>query len=113
MAETFSVTPQNIWNHKVEYRTEITKFESGKEQRKNLGALPRKWTLSFLGKWAAVEPVDTFFNARKGSFEAFNWTPPGASAAVLVRFENKSLDIERYYITGFASCRVTLVEVFP
>jgi len=87
MAETFSVTPQYIWESSYRYNVIRTEFESGKEQRKYIGTLPRQWVLSFKGSSATIATVVDFYNARKGSFEVFNWIPPGESTAISVRFK--------------------------
>ena len=111
MAETFSTVPQYVWEITNDYNVLVTTFESGKEQRKYLGVNPRQWKLSFVGNWTTVSVVQSFFVARKGGFEAFNWTPPGEETAISVRFAENSLSIQRHGLTGFSECQVTLMEV--
>ena len=111
MAETFSVTPQYIWEVEHSHNVLKTTFESGKTQRRYKGAKPREWNLTFKGAWSTVEAVVTFYNARKGSYEAFNWTPPGESTAISVTFKENSLSITRHGLTYFGECSVIIEEV--
>lgn len=111
MAETFNVIPQYIWEVGYSHNVLKTTFESGKTQRRYKGAKPREWNLTFKGAWATVGDVVTFYNARKGSYEAFIWTPPGDSTAILVTFKENSLSMTRYGLTSFGECSVILEEV--
>ena len=111
MAETFSVTPQYIWEVGYSHNVLKTTFESGKTQRRYKGAKPREWNLTFKGAWSTVEAVVTFYNARKGSYEAFNWTPPGESTAISVTFKESSLNMTRHGLTSFGECSVIIEEV--
>ena len=111
MAETFSVTPQYIWEPSYRYNVIRTEFESGKEQRKYIGVLPRQWGLSFKGSSATIATVVDFYKARKGSFEVFAWIPPGESTAISARFEEDSLRVTRYGLTSWGECSVTISEV--
>lgn len=111
MAETFSSTAQYIWETTHNYNVIRTEFESGKEQRKYLGTLPRKWNLTFKGNWTNISSVIDFYRARKGSYEAFSWTPPGEASAISARFEDNSLSVTRYGLTSFGECSLTITEV--
>lgn len=111
--ETFNITPQYVWESTSAFRVLKTEFENGTEQRKYLGTQPRQWGLSFKGEWSShVSQVVSFYEARKGSFEAFYWTPPGEATAVTVRFNDDSLTAMRYGMTRLGECSVTLTEVF-
>ena len=111
MAETFNVTPQYVWEPSYHYNNIRTEFESGKEQRKFIGVLPRQWALTFKGRWATISGVVDFYKARKGSFEAFSWTPPGESTAISARFEEDSLSVTRYGLTSWGECSLVIREV--
>lgn len=111
MAETFSVTPQYIWEPSYRYNVIRTEFESGKEQRKYIGVLPRQWGLTFKGSSTTIATVVDFYKARKGSFEVFNWIPPGEASAISARFEEDSLRVTRYGLTSWGECSVTISEV--
>lgn len=111
MAETFNVTPQYIWEPSYHYNVIRTEFESGKEQRKYIGVLPRQWGLTFKGSSATIATVVDFFKARKGGFEAFTWTPPNEDSAINARFEEDSLRVTRYGLTSWGECSLVIREV--
>ena len=111
MAETFSVTPQYIWEAGYSHNVLKTTFESGKTQRRYKGAKPREWNLTFKGAWETVGEVVTFYNARKGSYESFIWTPPGETTAITAVFKDHSLSVTRYGLTSFGECSLTIEEV--
>lgn len=111
MAETFSATPQYIWEVSSSHNVLISTFESGKEQRRYKGAKPKEWRLNYRGSWSDISTVLTFYDARKGSYEAFNWTPPSETTAISVRFKDNSLSISRQGESTFAECEVSLLEV--
>ncbi len=111
MAETFSVVPQYIWDLSYSHNVLKTTFESGKTQRRYKGSKPREWKLTFKGAWSTVDDVVTFYNARKGSYEAFIWTPPDETTAITAVFKDNSLSVTRYGLTSFGECSVILEEV--
>ena len=111
MAETFNVIPQYVWEPSYHYNNIRTEFESGKEQRKFIGVLPRQWALTFKGSSEKITTVVDFYKARKGSFEAFNWTPPGENTVISARFEEDSLSVTRYGLTSWGECSLVIREV--
>lgn len=106
---TFTATPLYSYQRGINHNVLVTEFESGKEQRKYLGVRARTWTVGFRDTPATIKAIEDFYNARKGSFEAFTWTPPGGSA-LSVRFEEGSLSVS-YYGSQYAECEVTLREI--
>ena len=110
MAETFSATPLYIYQSGINHNVLVTEFESGKEQRKYLGVKARTWTVGFRDTPTNIKAITDFYDARKGNYEAFNWTPPGAAAAISVRFEENSLSVT-HYGDHYAECEVTIREV--
>ena len=111
MAETFSVTP-HIWEVSVLIMCLSSTFETGKEATEDTkGAKPKEWRLNYRGSWSDISTVLTFYDARKGSYEAFNWTPPSETTAISVRFKDNSLSISRQGESTFAECEVSLLEV--
>ncbi|MBI5872995.1 MAG: DUF2460 domain-containing protein [Candidatus Omnitrophica bacterium] len=82
---TFSTTP--------EFKTLITKFENGIEQRRP------KWTGQLKSFKLVYEnrptldlsTIQTLFTNKLGSYSAFTWTNPETSATHTVRFKNDSL----------------------
>lgn len=111
MAETFSFVPQYSWEMTREYNVLVSNFESGLEQRRYKGAKPKSWKLQFIGTWAFISSISDFFDARKGSYEAFSWTPLNTSTAITVRFRESSLTISRKGLSNYAECEVVLQEV--
>ena len=111
MAETFSMIPQYTWQMSSQHKVLVSTFESGKEQRRYKGRRPKQWKLKFAGTWATISPLVDFHTARKGSFGAFNWTPPGETTAISVRFKDDEISVERQDSGTFAECEVTFQEV--
>jgi len=107
---TFTATPLYAYQRGINHNVLITEFESGKEQRKYLGVRARTWTVGFRDVPATIAAIEAFYNARKGSYEAFAWTPPGTSTAISVRFEEGSLTVS-YSGTHYAECEVTMREI--
>lgn len=52
-----------------------------------------------------------FFIARKGAFEAFNWTDPEDSTVYLVRFEKDMLNLELFIYNLYKIKAVDLIQV--
>lgn len=110
MTTTFNFNPLIAWQKTNNHNVLITTFESGLEQRRYKGARPTLWVLEFRDTTTVIESIVAFFNARKGPYEAFSWTPPGASTPILVRFEEASLNVTNYG-SYYSECELTLREV--
>lgn len=108
---TFTWNPLFSWQHQTGRRVTITEFESGKEQRSDRGARPREWTLQFRDRWPVISQIVAFYEARKGPFETFQWTPPGTGGVVNVRFKDEALEVKRQGLDTVAEIQVTLREV--
>lgn len=108
---TFSVVPQSVWEVATEHNVLVTTFESGREQRRYKGAKPKQWRLSFAGSWDTISAIIDFYDARKGSYEAFSWIPPSETASISARFKENSLSVERKGLTEWATCEVSIIEV--
>lgn len=107
---TFSYVPLYTWESQASHRVLVSTLEGGKEQRKYKGPQPREWTLSFRAAAATIQDIVAFFNARDGAYEAFDWTPPGASTAVSVRFKEESLSAS-WHGSSIGELQVTFREV--
>jgi phage-related protein len=108
--ETFGWVPLISWESKPEYSVNITTFDSGKEQRSFKGTRPTVWTVEFCGSKALITAIENFYKARKGSFEAFTWTPPFASSSITARFTKNDQSFS--YEGGlYASCKLEIQEV--
>lgn len=82
----------------IVFNTLISKFESGKEQRRSKGLPRRTFRLYFekenISKTEVTEIWD-FFVARKGQFETFEWDylrDDGVTETVKVRFNTDALE---------------------
>jgi phage-related protein len=107
----FTWTPLYSWQSGTGRRVLITEFESGAEQRRDKGKKPREWELSFCGVWSVIEEIVVFFDARRGPLEAFQWSVPGTSETVNVRFKDEDLTAKREGLNR-GSLTLTLREVF-
>jgi hypothetical protein len=76
-----------------EWDTGVTSSRNGTERRASRRASAvRSWDLVFRNLNATdFAGFQTFFNARKGRYEAFNWTCLADSTQYLVRFDSDSL----------------------
>lgn len=108
---TFTWVPDFTWQFSCSRRVNITTFESGKEQRSDLGAVPREWLLSFTDAESVISEIEAFWEARRGPVESFLWTPPKAAAAIEVRFKDDSFKSSRSGLK-YGSLELTLREVF-
>ena len=108
--ETFNYPPYYVFEYTTDHNVLISTFESGREQRRYKGVRPRKWKLTFRQTPSRINRIVEFFNERKGSYEAFEWTPPGASSPIRVRFEANSLRTS-YQGKMFAECELVIQEV--
>jgi len=122
------MTATFIYQHKKAYKvsstwkTIVDDIVSGGEQRRNIWSTSKKkWVLEFDKDSTDVDAILTFFDARKGRFEAFYWewqaTHPdtgknigGDGNTYLVRFEDDELNMKHLSI-GYKHFQITLVEV--
>lgn len=106
----------SIWN------TVVDEVYSGGEQRRNLWTNSRKkWVLEFDKNSTDTNALMTFFNARKGRYEDFNWTwqsthpitgenMGGDGNTYTVRFDHDELSLE-HLVLGYSKFQITLIEV--
>ncbi|NQU99148.1 MAG: DUF2460 domain-containing protein [Parcubacteria group bacterium] len=94
---TFTWTPQKVFTYGSNFKTLVSKFDSGKEQRR------KKWTAKKRGfhlEMPTTNLTDTaailaFFEAREGQYDPFTWTNPLTSVLYTntIRFDADSLVI--------------------
>ncbi len=89
---SFNYQPDFVFEEALEYKTLVSEFESGIEQRRRKWSGPlRRWTLRFRNRVRAdMEEVRDFFKNRYGAFEAFAWINPNDEAEYTVRFAEDS-----------------------
>lgn len=94
----------------IETNVLISDFEVGPERRRAKGPPRRKWALRFRKDQVDADAIWSFYVARKGAFEAFEWENPLDEQTYTVRFERDDLSRtvlwRAVYETG-----LTLVEV--
>jgi len=94
--ETFTWIPQKTFEYGSEYKTNISTFGGGKEQRRKKYSSGRGiFHLSFpTCPNADAEAILSFFDARYGAYESFYWVHPLTSVTYTVRFVSDSLKIK-------------------
>ena len=101
----FNFKPDFVIEETVEYKTLISEFESGVEQRRRKWENPiRKWTLRFRTRTLSeMNAVKDFFISRYGAFGSFTWTNPNDSVEYSVRFVDDSFkfDMKSYQLYDF------------
>ena len=93
----FTYLPDFLIDEALEYKTIVSEFENGAEQRRRKWANPqRKWTLRFNNRThTEMTEVSDFFKSKFGAFMAFTWTNPNDSVEYTVRFVEDSFQFSR------------------
>lgn len=94
----------------TEYRTLITEFENGPEQRRNKQPKRRIFQLPFNQFEEDAQDIRSFFEDRQGRLKSFYWQHPDTGEVIKVRFGNDTLSRKR--LKGIAqSFTITLREI--
>lgn len=112
--EKFTWEAYNVYTEKIDFKTLVSKYESGAEQRRAKWAYPlRSFVLQFeMSDWETeAEEILNFFIARKGSFEAFQWDNPNDGATYTVRFLEDFLNLARFAYKLYSLGEIRFVEV--
>ncbi len=107
---SWSVSPSEIREEEVSFKTTNVTFRSGLEVRYGLQSLPRRKFLCFFN--VADEPtIKAHFVSQKGSLLSFDFIHPETNEVIRVRYENDSLP--RKKLTGeMYEIEVSILEVF-
>lgn len=101
----FNYNPDFVVDETVQYKTLISEFENGVEQRRRKWANPlRKWTLRFQQRTKTeMENIRDFFMGKYGALTSFTWTNPNDSVEYTVRFVEDSFkfSLKAYQIYDF------------
>ena len=101
----FNYNPDFTVDEAVQYKTLISEFENGVEQRRRKWANPlRKWTLRFQHRTLTeMNNIRDFFISKYGARTAFTWTNPNDSVEYTVRFVEDSFKfvLKAYQIYDF------------
>jgi uncharacterized protein (TIGR02217 family) len=108
----FDFKPDVTIDEAVQYKTLISEFENGAEQRRSKWKNPlRKWSLRYKTRTLSeMNSVRDFFMGKKGAFSAFTWTNPNDSVEYMVRFVEDSFrfSLKAYQLYDF---ELDLIEV--
>lgn len=88
----FNFKPDFVIDETVQYKTLISEFETGVEQRRRKWENPiRKWSLRFKTRTLSeMNDVKNFFISKYGAYSGFTWTNPNDSVEYTVRFLDDS-----------------------
>lgn len=89
--EVFTWQPTEVIEEEIRFKTLITQFESGKEQRRSKGTPRRVWTMKFSRLKDEGDAIWAFYVARRGAYETFLWTNPIDGVQYTVRFLEDNL----------------------
>lgn len=104
------VEPEKVRDWGVGFRTLITPYDNGAEQRRSKGIQRRIWKLEFRLEETEAQLLFAFFIAREGRYEAFCWTDPRTSTKYPVRFDQDELMVKDHYEALFVF-EVTFIQV--
>lgn len=99
------------------YQTDVITSGSGKEVRASWWSTPRyEYDLSFEilredTTYTEVSTLLAFIAARKGAYEAFNYTDPFDGATVVCRFKQDAFDFARIVINKWEFKTLTLISL--
>lgn len=101
----FNYNPDYVLDEVVEYKTLVSEFENGAQQRRRKWSNPlRKWTLRFRNRTLSeMNNIRDFFMNKYGSFDSFTWTNPNDSVEYTVRFAEDSFkfSLKDYQVYDF------------
>ncbi len=93
----FSWLPDFLIDEAVEYKTLVSEFENGAEQRRRKWQNPlSKWTRRFNNRTLSeMQAVRNFFKSKFGALMSFTWTNPNDAVEYTVRFVEDSFQFSR------------------
>ena len=111
-ADGLTLAPDYVFEEEIEYKTLVSQFENGAEQRRQVWAAPRRRFKLVYKNRTTTEfgTMKTLFDTSAGSYGTFLWTNPNDSTQRTVRFEGDKLapKLKAYGVMDF---EVTLLEV--
>ena len=95
-----SATPDSVLEETPKFKTLISEYENGVEQRRAKWSTPiREFNLTFRNRNASEYGTAlAFFTGKTGALTSFTWTNPNNSTEYTVRFKDDSLKFTR---TGY------------
>lgn len=112
MAWDANWSPQFVFTYGPEFKTLVTDFESGKEQRRQKWSTDRKrFHLVYNAIPASTaSSILTEFESNKGAYSTFTWTNPADTTQYTVRFVEDSLQLQ-YVTTTVVRLEFDFIEV--
>lgn len=108
----FSLAPDFTFETTKEFKTLISQFENGVEQRRAKWATGlRTWKLNYNNRTSTdLSTITTLFDTQKGALTSFTWTNPLDSTDYTVRFKEDSLNYSNS-VYGLYNISFELIEV--
>ena len=107
-----SLTPDFVYDEGISFKTLISPFENGYEQRRAKWANPiRKFGLVYKNRpWSQITTLRDLFITKEGSATSFTFTNINDSVEYTVRFADDSFK-PRYVSYGLYDLDISLLEV--
>lgn len=105
-------SPQFVYIDQTDWRTVISQFESGKEQRRKKWTTDRKRfhvVFNALDKTTA-DAIKALYNEKYGAYDTFSFTNPADSTSYTVRFVEDSFKQE-FITPTVCKLELDLIEV--
>lgn len=100
MAFPTTVIPSYSIVHEIEFKTLVSSFENGAEQRRNKWSQgKRQWTLVFDALTTAqIDTLYNFYTSQKGAYTSFTYTDwmSSTSTSFTVRFAEDRMSYEGF-----------------
>jgi uncharacterized protein (TIGR02217 family) len=112
MPSDFTLAPDYTFETTKEYKTLVSEFENGVEQRRQKwSAQRRSWKLVYRNRSSSdLSTINTLFDNKKGMATSFTWDNPIDSTTYTVRFKADSLSYSTDYY-GLYNIEFELIEV--
>ena len=89
----FTFNPSYTYEEEIGFRNQMISMENGAIVSNSRGTPRRAFTLTFLQiDQTTHDNIVTFYKARTGQLDSFNWVNPNDSVTYDVRFVNSSLE---------------------
>jgi phage-related protein len=108
----FTISPDNAIELRSKYKTAVSEFENGAEQRRSLYENPvRSWRIKFENRTKTTyDTVKSFFETKRGRYASFTWTNPADNTEYTVRFAEDEIALIRRFANIY-SFEFTFIEV--
>ena len=110
--DDFTLAPDFVFEETPQYKTLISTFENGAEQRRaKRSSAITEYRLVYKNRSADdLSTITTLFNAKLGALTSFTWTHPIDATTKTVRFKEDSLAY-RCVSYGLYEIELTLITI--